>query len=106
MPATAVDPEMAAESPKKPLVAPSSAVSSACWDQAVPERVNTCTAPVPELRQGAPTTVVDPETATEYPRKSPRRRRSSFPMSFFFPRVFGQQEHEDEGGCQGDEAGP
>ena len=31
MPATAVDPEMAAESPKKPLVAPSAAVSSACW---------------------------------------------------------------------------
>jgi len=37
-------------------------------------------------------------------KKSPRRRRAS--MSFFFPRVFGQQEHEDEGGCQGDEAGP
>ena len=34
-----------------------------------------------------------------------RRRRSSS-MCFFFPRVFGQQEHEDEGRCQGDEAGP
>jgi hypothetical protein len=56
---------MAAESPKKPLVAPSAAASSACWDQAVPERVNTCAAPVPELWQGAPATVVDPETATE-----------------------------------------
>jgi hypothetical protein len=56
---------MAAESPKKLLVAPSAAVSSACWDQAVPERVNTCAAPLPELRQGAPTTVVDPGTATE-----------------------------------------
>ena len=65
MPATAVDPEMAAESPKKPLVAPWSAVSSACWDQAVPERVNTYAAPLPELWQGAPTTVVGPETATE-----------------------------------------
>jgi hypothetical protein len=32
---------------------------------AMPERVNTCAAPVPELWQGAPTTVVDPETATE-----------------------------------------
>ncbi len=36
----------------------------------------------------------------------PRCRRSSLSVSFFFPRVFGQQEHEDEGGCQGDEAGP
>ncbi len=65
MPTTAVDPEMAAESPKKPLVAPSAAASSACWDQAVPERVNTCAAPVPGLWQGAPATVVDPETAIE-----------------------------------------
>jgi hypothetical protein len=30
----------------------------------------------------------------------------SFSMSFFFSRVFGQQEHEDEGGRQGDEAHP
>ena len=37
---------MAAESPKKPLVAPSAAVSSACWDQAVPERVNAYATPV------------------------------------------------------------
>jgi hypothetical protein len=29
----------------------------------------------------------------------------TFSMSFF-PRVFGQQEHEDEGGRQGDEAHP
>ena len=65
VPPTAVDPEMAAESPKKPLVAPSVAVSPACWDQAVPERVSTCAAPVPGLWQGAPATVVDPETATE-----------------------------------------
>ena len=65
MPTTAVDPESAAESPKKPLVAPSAAVSSACWDQAVPERVSTCAAPVPGLWQGAPATVVRPETATE-----------------------------------------
>lgn len=59
------DPEMAAESPKKPLVAPPAAVSSACRDQAMPERVDTCAAPVPELWQTAPATVVDPETATE-----------------------------------------
>lgn len=38
VPTTAVDPEMAAESPENPLVAPSAAVSPACWDQAVPER--------------------------------------------------------------------
>jgi hypothetical protein len=62
---TAVDPEMAAESPKKPLVAPPAAVSSACRDQAMPERVNTGAAPEPELWQGAPTTVVDLETAAE-----------------------------------------
>ena len=78
MPTTAVDPEMAAESPKKPLVAPSAAVSWACWDQAVPGRVNTCAALVPELWRGAPATVVDPETASEWPKKSPRRRRSCF----------------------------
>jgi hypothetical protein len=56
---------MAAGSPEMPLVAPSAAVSPACWDQAVPERVNACAVPVPGLWQGAPATVVDPETATE-----------------------------------------
>lgn len=30
----------------------------------------------------------------------------TFSVSFFFPSVFGQQEYEDEGGCQGDEAHP
>ena len=30
----------------------------------------------------------------------------TFSVSFFFPRVLGQQEHEDEGGRQGDEADP
>ena len=30
----------------------------------------------------------------------------TFSMSFFFPRVLGQQEYEDEGGRQGDEADP
>ncbi len=89
-----------------PLVALSVAVSPACWDQAVPERVSTCAAPVRGLWQGAPAAVVDPEAATGWPKKSSRRRRSSFSMSFVLPRVFGQQEHEDEGGCQGDEAGP
>jgi hypothetical protein len=54
---------MAAESPKKPFVAPSAVVSSACRDQVVPERVSRCAAAVPELWLGAPTTVVDPETA-------------------------------------------
>jgi hypothetical protein len=34
-------------------------------DWAMPERMNTCAAPVPELWQGAPTTVVDPEMAAE-----------------------------------------
>ena len=38
---------MAAESPKKPLVAAPAAVRPACRDQAVPGRVNTCAAPVP-----------------------------------------------------------
>jgi hypothetical protein len=65
VPVTAVDPEMAAGSPTQPLVAPSAAVSPACRDQAVPERVSTCAAPVPGLWQGAPAPVVDPETATE-----------------------------------------
>ena len=27
-------------------------------------------------------------------------------MSFFFPRMLGQQEYENERGCQGDEADP
>jgi hypothetical protein len=27
-------------------------------------------------------------------------------LNVFFSRVLGQQEHEDEGGCQGDEADP
>ncbi len=30
----------------------------------------------------------------------------TFSMSFFFPRVLGQQEYEDEGGRQGGEAHP
>jgi D-alanyl-D-alanine carboxypeptidase (penicillin-binding protein 5/6) len=35
-----------------------------------------------------------------------RRRRRSSSLAFFFSRVFGQQEHEHEGGGQRDEAGP
>jgi hypothetical protein len=96
---------VAAESPKKPLVAPSAAVSSACWDQAVPGRVTHAPPPLSGLWQGARTAVVDPGTATEWPKQSAGRRRSSSMPSFFL-RVFGQQEGEDEGGCQGEEAGP
>jgi hypothetical protein len=51
--------------------------------------VNICATPVPELWRGSPATVVDPETATESLKKSPRRRRAYSSMSFFFPRVFG-----------------
>jgi len=56
---------VAAELPKKPLVAPSAAVSPACWHHARARTVNKCATPVPGLWRGAPTTVVDPENATE-----------------------------------------
>ncbi len=64
-PTTAVDPETATEPPKKSSGAPSEAVSVACWDQVVPERTNTYPAPAKESLPSAPTTAVDPETATE-----------------------------------------
>ena len=39
-------------------------------------------------------------------RPEPPELNVTFSMSFFFPRVLGQQEYEDEGGRQGDEADP
>ena len=69
-PITAVDPATATELPKSSLAAPSAAVSSACWDQVLPERVNTYAAPVAELVPSAPTTTVDPAIATEPPNSS------------------------------------
>ena len=52
-PTSAVDAEMVTEPPKESREAPSEAVSLACWDQAVPERVNTYAAPG-EVSPGAP----------------------------------------------------
>src|ERR1700730_8946964 len=69
-PTAIVDPEMATEEPKASPEAASAAVSSARWDQAVPERTNTYTAPVPPALPTAPTTTVDPEMATEVPNRS------------------------------------
>src|SRR5215469_2980146 len=68
-PTTAVDLTMATELPNSSCLAPSAAVSLACWDQVLPERVNTYAAPVPWL-PGAPTTAVDPVRATDQPKLS------------------------------------
>ena len=69
-PTTTVGPEMATEVPKRSNEKPSEAVSSACWDQAAPERTNTYAAPVCEFLKEAPTTAMDPEMATETPKPS------------------------------------
>ena len=49
---------------------PPGLVSSACRVQVVPERVNTYATPAPLLVPQAPTTAVDPEMATDQPKKS------------------------------------
>jgi hypothetical protein len=59
---------MATALPKLSPGVAAGSVSSACWDQAVPDRVNTYAAPVLELLPSAPTTAVDPAMATEPPK--------------------------------------
>src|SRR5215469_13405047 len=67
-PTTAVDPDRATEIPKPSPVAASEVVSSACWDQVPPERVNTYAAPA-GVWPLAPTSTVGPDRATERPKK-------------------------------------
>src|SRR2546426_657006 len=76
-PTTAVDPEMPTETPKWSPEAPSEAVSSACRNQVVPERTNTKAAPANEFLPKAPTTAVEPEMATERPKKSFERPKEA-----------------------------
>ncbi len=53
IPTTTVDPEMATDQPKALSAAASGAASSACWDQVLPCRTNTYTAPLSCLPKGA-----------------------------------------------------
>src|SRR3989442_2086427 len=61
---------MPTEMPKWSPEAPSEAVSSVCRNQVVPERTNTKAAPANEFLPKAPTTAVEPEMATEAPKRS------------------------------------
>src|ERR1700722_15626352 len=76
-PATIVFPDTATDDPRAPPVAPSEAVSSAVWVAfAHPDAgfTNTYTAPccvlAPTLCEGAPATIVFPDTATDRPSSS------------------------------------
>src|SRR5262245_60549725 len=67
-------PEAATDPPKNPDAMASGAVSFCAKDHVVPERTNTYAAPAlvrPGRSPSAPTTIVSPDTATAWPKKSP-----------------------------------
>ena len=73
-PATTVAPDRATEAPRNCWKPWAATVSLACRDQVVPDRTNTYAAPaarLPKLWNGAPTTTVDPDRATDQPRCAP-----------------------------------